>query len=309
MIYTVTLNPALDRTLYVEKLETRRTNRVMREERYAGGKGIDVSRALLVMGVPSVALGFVGGFDGKEFEGRLLNEGITCDFTRIVSETRTNIIIQETSTGQETALLAQGPEIAPTELLDFVEKVSGLQDLTFLVISGSLPRGLTPEVYRRLVQLGNEKKATVLLDTSGSALRHSLLARPAYIKPNREELSELAGTPLPDFAAIVNFSRTILDRVGTVLVSLGAEGIILVSKEQVLHARPPQVEVKSTVGAGDCAVAGFIKGLVEHAPPAECLRWAVAAGTAATLTPGTGLCCEKDIQELLPQITVTPLSL
>lgn len=308
MIYTVTLNPALDRTLYVDELKTHEPNRIAREERYAGGKGIDVSRALLTMGVPSVALGLVGGFDGKEFEGRLLNEGIACDFTRISGETRTNIVIQEASTGTETALLAQGPEVQPAELMDLVEKLERLSDMSFLVISGSLPGGLSSEVYRRLVQIGNSKGATTLLDTSGNALRHGILARPAIIKPNREELAELAGTRFEDLRAIVRFCRTILDRVATVLVSLGAEGMVLVDSEQTLHAKPPKVEVKSSVGAGDCAVAGFVKGLVDKETPADCLRRAVASGTAATLTPGTGLCRCEDIDGLMPRVRVEPVS-
>jgi len=309
MIYTVTLNPALDRTLYVEKLETRESNRVAREERYAGGKGIDVSRALLSMDVPSVALGLVGGFDGKEFEGRLLNEGIACDFTRISGETRTNIIVQETSTGEETALLARGPEIQPAELMNFVEKLERLADMTMLVVSGSLPPGLSPEVYRRLVQIGTAKGVKTVLDSSGEGLRHGILARPAVIKPNREELSKLAGTELTDIPGIVRFCRTIQSQVSTILVSLGPDGIILVDKEQVLHARPPRVEVKSTVGAGDCSVAGFIKGLVNRESPSDCLRRAVAAGTAATLTPGTGLCQCEDIDRLMPQIKVEEIAI
>jgi 6-phosphofructokinase 2 len=308
MIYTVTLNPALDRTLYVETLETEQPNRIAREARYAGGKGIDVSRALLEMEVPSIALGFVGGFDGKELEGRLMNDGIACDFTRIAGGTRTNIVIHEETTGKETALLARGPEVQPSELMDFMDKVERITDMAFLVVSGSLPLGLTSEVYRRLMQIGNTKGATTVLDTSGPPLRSGILARPAVIKPNLEELSELAGTRLADVPAIVRFCRTLQDRVRTVLVSLGAEGMILVDPEQTLHARPPTVDVQSTVGAGDCAVAGFVKGLVNKESPQDCLCRAVAAGTAATLTAGTGLCHCKDIDRLLHQVVVEPIA-
>jgi 1-phosphofructokinase len=307
LIYTVTLNPALDRTLHVESLAPGQSARIRREARYSGGKGIDVSRALREMGTASVALGFVGGFDGKEFEGRLLLEGMACSFTRIANETRTNIIIQDEAAGVETALLARGPEVQPSELMDLITGVERLADVEYLVISGSLPPGLTPEVYRRIITIGTDKGARVILDTAGEALRQGIIARPAVIKPNRRELSELAGRELPGFRPVVEYSRTLLDRVATVLVSLGPDGIVMVTQQLVLHARPPRVEVKSTVGAGDCAVAGFVHGLVLGEPAADCLRRAVASGTAATLNPGTALCCAADIGTILSQVTVEEL--
>jgi 6-phosphofructokinase 2 len=307
MVYTVTLNPALDRTLFVDRLAVGDSSRVRREARYAGGKGIDVSRALVEMGIPTVALGLVGGFDGKEFEGRLLNEGIACDFTLISGEIRTNIVIQEAA-GGETALLAQGPEVQPVELMSFIDRIEKLTGGRYLVVSGSLPRGLTPAVYRRILSIGNEQGLATVLDASGDALRDGIRARPRIIKPNRHELAELAGEELADLPAILRFARKLQDDVPTILVSLGADGILLVESGRGLHARPPQVKVASTVGAGDCAVAGFVAGLLKAEPPADCLRRAVAAGTAATLTPGTGLCCRDDIERLLPAITLSEVT-
>ncbi len=304
MVYTVTLNPALDRTIYVDSLRVHESNRIGREERFAGGKGIDVSRALAAMGTANVALGFVGGFDGKEFEGRLLLEGVSCRFTPIAGETRTNIIIHDEASGSETPLLARGPRVQPAELMDFVARLEALADIELLVISGSLPIGLTPAVYRRLIEIALAKGARVMLDTSGDGLRQGIISGPTLIKPNRSELAELAGTEMPDTGTIVRFSRTLLDRVKIVLVSLGAEGMVYVSAERVLAARPPRVDVKSTVGAGDCAVAGFVHNLLGNKPVEDCLRLAVAAGSAATMCPGTGLCRPEDIAALLPGIEV-----
>ncbi len=304
MIYTVTLNPALDRTLHVDRLTKHDSNRIQREARYAGGKGIDVSRALAGMGIPTVAMGFVGGFDGKEFEGRLLNEGVACDFTRIAGEIRTNVIIHDDSTGDELALLAPGPEVQPVELMDFIGSLERVGDMEFLVASGSLPGGLTPAVYRRIIRIGNDKGVRTLLDTSGKALRDGIQAHPAFIKPNRRELIELAGEELKDIPSIVRFCRTLHRQVATVLVSLGPDGMVLVDSRHALHARPPGVEVKSTIGAGDCAVAGFVSSLLNGENPTDCLRRAVAAGTAAILSSGTGLCRCEDIDQLLPQIPV-----
>ncbi|HDQ98911.1 MAG TPA: 1-phosphofructokinase [candidate division WOR-3 bacterium] len=303
MVYTVTLNPALDRTLFVDTLALGESSRIRREARYAGGKGVDVSRALVEMDVPTVALGLVGGFDGKEFEGRLLNEGVACDFTRISGEIRTNIVIHGDE-GLETALLARGPEVQPVELMNFMDHLEGVNGSGFLVVSGSLPPGLTPAVYGRILSIGRDKGLTTVLDASGEALRTGIRARPDVIKPNRSELAELAGTEPAGPPGILRFCRTIQEEVATILVSLGADGILLVQSGRGLLARPPQVEVKSTVGAGDCAVAGFIAGLARDESPADCLRRAVAAGTAATLTPGTGICCREDIARLLPDITL-----
>lgn len=304
MIYTVTLNPALDRTLYVESLVPGQSCRVRREARYAGGKGIDVSRALREVGSDSVALGLVGGFDGKELEGRLLLAGVACRFTHIANETRTNVIIQDESKGAETALLARGPEVQPSELMDFLDMLEKLPDMNFLVISGSLPPGLTPEVYSRMVTIGNERRARVVLDTTGDALRQGIHARPAVIKPNRFELADLAGRELADVRAISEYAKTLLDQVETVLVSMGADGIVMVTRDRVFHARPPKVTVKSTVGAGDCSVAGFVHGLVVGDSNTDALRRAVATGTAATLNAGTGLCRCADIDTILPEVTV-----
>ncbi len=309
MIYTVTLNPALDRTLHVEALTPGQSTRIRSEARYAGGKGIDVSRALREMGSDNVALGLVGGFDGKELEGRLLLSGVACRFTHIANETRTNIIIQDESGGTETALLARGPEVQPPELMDFLDVLERSPDMSLLVISGSLPPGLTPEVYSRMITIGNERGARVVLDTAGEALRQSLRARPAVIKPNRLELAELAGRTLADVKAIAEYARGLLGLVNTVLVSLGADGIVLVADSRIMHARPPKVPVKSTVGAGDCAVAGFVHGMALGETNEAALRRAVAAGTAATLNPGTGLCRCADIDTILSQIEVNEVKL
>ena len=123
MIYTITLNPALDRTIWVEKMQYDDSNRIEKEERFAGGKGIDVSKVLTVLGVSNRALGFIGGFTGDELEGRLVNEGIQCDFTGIPCETRTNIVINNTGTGSQTFFSARGPGVRPYELMQMVHKV------------------------------------------------------------------------------------------------------------------------------------------------------------------------------------------
>jgi 6-phosphofructokinase 2 len=191
--------------------------------------------------------------------------------------------------------------------MDFLDVLERSPDMNFLIISGSLPPGLTPEVYSRMIGIGNERGARVVLDTAGEALRQSIRARPEVIKPNRSELAELAGRELPDIRSMADYSMGLLDRVKTVLVSMGADGILMITENQVVHARPPRVAVKSTVGAGDCAVAGFVHGMAIGESGTDALRRAVATGTAATLNAGTGLCRCADIETILPRVVVEEL--
>jgi 6-phosphofructokinase 2 len=267
MVYTITLNPALDRTLWIKKIKPDDSNRIEQEERYAGGKGIDVSKVLTTIGISNKALGFVGGFAGEELEGRLLNEGISCDFIRISGETRTNIIVDDIATGSQTIFSANGPEIKPYELMQIIHKVEKLEKPNIVVISGSLPPGIHPEIYHKLVAIARNKGARVILDTDGDALKVGVQGLPEVVKPNIHELSRLVGTELKEIDAITRAALNVHKQgVKIVLVSMGAKGILLVSKSQRYLVSPPKVKVKNTIGAGDSAVAGFIYGLISVCP-------------------------------------------
>ncbi|VAX34366.1 1-phosphofructokinase [hydrothermal vent metagenome] len=305
MIYTITLNPAMDRTLWVERIRPDDSNRIKKEQRYAGGKGIDVSRVLTALGVVNKALGFVGGFAGEELEGRLLNEGIACDFVRISGETRTNIIVNETSTGNQTVFNARGPEIRPYEVMQMIHKVEKVENPEIVVISGSLPPGVNPEIYRKIIEIFKGRGAMVILDTDGDALRVGINGLPDVIKPNIHELGRLVGKELQKQDEIISAANSVLKQ-GTriVLVSMGAEGVLLISEKEQYLASPPKVKVENTIGAGDSAVAGFIYGLSNGKTLKESLTYAVAAGTATTLKPGTALCRKEDFLELVPQINI-----
>jgi 6-phosphofructokinase 2 len=303
MIYTVTLNPALDRNLFVEGIKYDDSNRIMKEERYAGGKGIDVSRVLTTLGVPNKALGFVGGFDGEELEGRLLNEGIACDFTRISGETRTNIIINDTGSESQTVFSAPGPEIKPYELMQFIHKAEKLEDPEMVIISGSLPRGVHAEIYGKIMDLAKEKGLKIVVDTDGDALKSCISRAPDVIKPNLHELSRLSGHDLKNADEIIRTSLEICSRSScTLLVSLGARGILLAKEKELLLATPPGVEVVNTIGAGDSAVAGYVFGMTGEKSVQDSLICAVAAGTATTLRPGPALCTRDDFEELIPRV-------
>ncbi|MDH5202718.1 MAG: 1-phosphofructokinase, partial [Nitrospirota bacterium] len=281
MVYTITLNPALDRTLWVEKIQPDDSNRIEREQRYAGGKGIDVSKVLTTLGVSNKALGFVGGFAGEEIEGRLLNEGVSCDFIRISGETRTNIIVNNMSTGSQTIFSASGPEIKPYELMQIIHKVEKLGKSDTVIVSGSLPPEVHPEIYRKIIEIAKNKGSRTILDTDGDALKVGIQGFPDVIKPNIYELSRLVDVELKELDEIISVAKGVHKQgIGIVLVSMGAKGIVLIGEKEQLLASPPKIEVKNTIGAGDSSVAGFVHGLVKGKSLREALINSVAAGTA-----------------------------
>jgi 6-phosphofructokinase 2 len=301
MIYTITLNPALDRTIWLDELKVDDTNRTTKEEKYAGGKGIDVSRVLINFGVPSVALGFVGGFAGLEIEGLLINEGVNFDFVKISEETRTNIIINTNE--KQIIISAKGPTIPPFELTKLMDKVNNLDNHSYVVISGSLPEGLKPAVYSKIIDIAKSRSATVVLDTDGEALKFNISHKPHIIKPNRHELSRVIGRSLESVEDVVIAAKEV-NRMGIeiVLVSMGKDGIVYVSQNKVMHATPPTVKVINTIGAGDSSVAGFIYAKHMGFSEEDALKYAVAAGTATTLKPGTALATLEDALKIVEQV-------
>jgi 6-phosphofructokinase 2 len=303
MIYTITLNPALDRTIWIERIRDDVSNRILEEKSYAGGKSVDVSKVLKNFGMDNIALGFVGGFAGRELEGRLLNEGIQSDFIRVSGETRTNIIIHEKETGRQLSFNARGPEIRPSEIMQLIERIETLPCARMATIGGSLPPGVSPEIYRKIISLMKRCQTRVFLDVDGEALRQGIKARPDVIKPNIHELSELAGKELKSREEILAAAREINEQgVEIVLVSMGARGILLVTDGKEYQAIPPEVHVKGTIGAGDSAVAGFIYGMAEGKDLKDALIYSAAAGTATTLSQGTALCQKADFDRLVPQV-------
>jgi 6-phosphofructokinase 2 len=303
MIYTITLNPALERNIWIKKIQPDEFNRIELEKRYAGGKGINVSKVLTTLGIGNRALGFVGGFAGEELEGLLVNDGVACDFVRISSETRTNIIIDDVNTATQTVFSAGGPEIKPYELIQLMHKVEKLDAPDFVSVSGSLPPGVHPEIYRKIIEMVKGKGARVILDADGDALKVGIQGFPDIIKPNIHEMNRLVGAGLKEIDDIIRAARRVQKQgIEVVLVSMGAMGMIMVGEKEQCLASPPEVEVKNTIGAGDSAVAGFVYGLSRGKSLEEALTDAVAAGTATTLRPGTALCQKDDFLKLVSRI-------
>lgn len=305
MIYTVTLNPALDRAITVEHLLRDDTTRVISEKHYAAGKGIDVSRVIKELDGRSVALGLVGGYDGLQLEGLLINAGVMIRFTRISGETRTNIILREKNHDRQYVISASGPEISPSEIAELHRGILGIEDMDYLVMSGSLPRGVTPNLYGQLIVAAREKSAFSLLDADGRAMRESIAYRPTCIKPNVHELARLVERDLPADKDILTACDELHEKgISCILVSRGKDGLILSASGVRLKAVAPPVNVESTVGAGDSVVAGFVWAHSQRRPLEDCLRLACAAGTATAMTPGTELCHHPAVEDILPQVVV-----
>jgi len=308
MIYTVTLNPALDRAIVIDRLIEDDTIRVVFETVYAAGKGIDVSRVIKELGGQSIALGFVGGYRGIELEGLLINAGVMTDFTNISQETRTNIILKERSSGRQFVISAEGPEVSPAEIGTLYKRIGQLQAMDYLVMCGSLPKGATPNLYGQLILAGKKKNAFVMLDTDGQALKEAVEYAPHAIKPNIHELSRLVEKDIEKESQILDACELLHEKgIKFVLVSRGKDGLILSTPDMKLKAVAPPVQVESTVGAGDSVVAGFILAHSMGKDLEECLRLGCASGTATARTPGTELCHKKDVDEIINKVQITPL--
>jgi 6-phosphofructokinase 2 len=310
MIATITLNPTIDRTITVHGLELDEANRWTSLRLYAGGKGIDVSRAIHEMGGKTTAYGFIGGATGRTVEILLDEEGVPFSFTPIQQETRTNFIIADTKNSKQTRIDAPGPRISKRELERFRHKIGRIDPKPdLMVIGGSVPPGVPTNIYYDIVKGCKDLVVRCILDSTGQWLKEGIKAKPYLIKPNVHEAEELLDTELPTEEAIVKAVLHLVKMgIEIATISRGKDGIIAATKESIVKAVSPPVKVVSAVGAGDCAIAGLALKLAYGETLLEACRLAVAMGAAAVLTPGTELCHRDDVEKLLPQIKVSEIS-
>ena len=306
MIATVTLNPALDQHVEVDNLVLDDTNRWVSFKRQPGGKGINVSRVLRELGGDTVAYGFIGGHAGDDIERLLKEEGVHTDFTRIKTEIRSNFIITDLKTHRQTRISAPGPRVTPGEFKKLLDRITGLKPRPqYIIFAGSVPPGVPYYIYRELIDRMKVLGIRTVLDAADMWLIEGIHARPDIIKPNVREAQTLLGVELKTEEDIICAVKTIVGMgVGIAAISRGPDGMIIADGNVILKVVPPQVEVMSTVGAGDSTVAGLVFKLSEGGSLEEASRLAVAAGTAATLTPGTELCHKEDVERLLPLVKV-----
>jgi 1-phosphofructokinase family hexose kinase len=304
MIVTVTPNPVLDRTLTVLRIVFNEVVRATASRLDWGGKGFNVSRALQALGVESVAMGFVGGATGQMLERGLRDLGIATDFVHIAGETRTNIVVTDVGAEQYVKVNEAGPTVQAQELAAFFDQTrERVRPGDIWVLSGSLPPGVPLDFYAQLIALVQARGAKALLDSSGEPLRLGCMAGPYLVKPNAVEAEEVTGREIGSDADALGAAEFFLCQgIELVALSLGADGLLLASKQQTVWARPPRMRARNPVGAGDALLAGIAWAMERGLPLEEMARWAVATGTAAAVREGVSVGTRAEVETLYEQI-------
>ena len=306
MITTVTLNPAIDKTITTSRLLPGQVNRGNSVKNIAGGKGINVTKVLRQYGSSVCALGFLGGYTGRFIEEYVEGLGAESAFTQIAGETRTSTNVLSMD-GYVTEILEPGPVICEEEkerfLQTYTEKLAGSR---FVVLSGSSPKGLSTDIYAQLIELAERQKLRTVLDTSGELLVQGVKAKPFLIKPNTRELEYLTGRKLRELSEISEAAlQLVSEGIAHVLVSMGEKGMLYATERKCLYAKAPEVKALNTVGSGDSAVAAAVMALQQEASMEDTLRLCVAISAANTTTLENAVIPKEYAAELLTQIQIT----
>lgn len=307
MILTVTLNPSVDRRYNVEDFEKGGVFRSKETQYTPGGKGINVSKVLSLLGEKPLATGFLGGRAG-EYIGESLNAlNIENDFVNIDGETRSCIAI--ISGNSQTEVLEAGPSINEDELESFFNNYrKQVKKCKFISISGSLPKGLPLDTYKKLIEIAKEEGRDVLLDSSGQALKLAIEASPFLIKPNEDEIQSLLGKKLKGEGDIILAGRELLEKgIKIVIVSLGEKGSLVFHKSDVYKVEVPEIELVSPVGSGDSMIAGFAAGLSRDYNLEETIKLAAACGTLNAMEKETGYIDPSKLDSMMEKIKVKKL--
>ena len=313
MIVTVTLNAAIDRTLSVPNFQLGQRHRASEGSTTAGGKGINIARALKQLGAPVVCTGLAGGRTGTLFVEELTNEGILNDFVRIRGESRTSTAVLDPTSNVYTEINEWGPEVAEDELDVLREKLAYLsKGAAYVVFAGSLPRSVDPGLYGELIREGNRRSLSTVLDSEGEALRLGIEAEPYLVAPNLREAESLVGHEFVDEEDL----STGLDEIA----ELGARNVIITldtgcyalfredrAEDIRLRARAPRLEAVSTVGAGDTLLAAFIAARMNDRSYDDALRSAVATSAASVLEAGPGRFDPREAQRLAAHVALDRL--
>lgn len=305
MILTITLNPSLDRVVWVDKLSRDDSVRIRKEKHYAGGKGIDASRVIKSLGGSTVAMGFLGSFNGLHLEGLLINEGVNCNFIKIAGETRSNIIIFSEEEQGHIALNSSGPEITPYDIALLFQKIDNLSVLpSYVVIGGSVPQGIQPDIYAQLIHKFRSQGVKVALDADNEALRLGIEESPFLIKPNEHEFARLIGREIETDEEYIQLARDLIINKGIeiIILSRGAKGLFVITKDEAYSIVPPKIKVNSTIGSGDSTLAAFLLGLENNKTILESGIMGVAAGAGTAMSPGVELVDRFDYDNLIGQV-------
>jgi len=304
MIYTVTLNPAVDRELTVPAVEFDSVLRAIDARVDFGGKGFNVSRLLKGMGVPSTAVGFLGGKAGEMLQDGLKSLDIGTDFVWVPGETRTNVSIVTQSGGHYIKVNEKGPQVDAAKQEELLKRIESLaQPGDWWVLAGSLPPGVADDFYARIVNVLTKRQSMAVLDTSGKSLRLGCAEKPYLVKPNAEEARALTGLPMETPAEIAAGAAEIR-KMGAqnVVISMGKAGALLQTGEGTWLTHSPKIKEKNPIGAGDSMVGGLVSALTRGLSLKESLGWGVASGAATASLSGTAVGSQKLIEKLLAQV-------
>lgn len=303
MIYTVTFNPAIDYVINVQDFKAGIVNRVTSEEKFAGGKGINVSRVLNNLGVKSKALGFVGGFTGRFIIDSLENQGVSTEFIQVNGDTRINVKLKS---NDETEINGSGPDLNESDLNKLFNMIEKLNMDDYLVLAGNVQKSVPYNIYSVLQQKCAANNVKVIVDTTGDALVSTLSSKPFLIKPNNHELGEIFNLKLTERNEIIKYAEKLKEMgAQNVIISMAEKGALLICDSGVYHASPAKGTVKNSVGAGDSVIAGFLAKYSETMDIIEAFRWGASAGSATAFSKD--LCTKEVLQDCLKQVTVTKL--
>lgn len=305
MYLTVTLNPALDKIVYVENFKIGHVNPIEIRETLAAGRGVDVSKVLRDLGHAVTACGFIGNNHASTFERLCITRSINDRFTRIKGQTRTNIHLLDAD-GHETELLEPAPEISAKEWKDFIERLGQIMEgCDMVAICGSVPHSVTPQMLSEMFTLIERYHLPILVDTHGPALDVALTKRPQLVKFNRENIRLQLGKYNCTIDDITGYAQGLLKMgVQNVLVSLDKDGALLYNKDGIYKADAPQVEVISTIGCGDAMVASIAESLRHNRTAEDMLRHSVAISSANCLTSETAKIDMDIYHDLLDEVKV-----
>ncbi|QCX32915.1 1-phosphofructokinase [Caloramator sp. E03] len=289
MIKTVTLNPAIDKTVEIDNFEINSVNRIKTIMLDAGGKGINVSKVIKVLNGDSIATGFLAGINGQFVKNYLDGLDIKNDFVFINGETRINLKVVDKINNTNTDINEPGNEVSSDDLMMLENKIfNDLKEDSILVLAGSVPCNVKKDIYKKWIEKAKDYKVKVLLDADGELLKEGIKAGPYVIKPNVNELERILDIKINDINDVISSAKSLLDYgIEVVVVSLGEDGAVFVSREKVLRVKGISVDVKSTVGAGDSMVAALAYSIEKGYDLENSASLAVAAATANVASPGT----------------------
>ncbi|MDN3655259.1 hexose kinase [Ferruginibacter paludis] len=305
-IVTITFSPCIDKSTSVAALLPEKKLACATPKLEPGGGGINVARAIKKLGGVATAIYPSGGYTGRYFDHLLEKENIPVVIINSSNETRENIIVYDDSTGNQYRFGMPGTPLNDAEWKACLQAVKDIDDIGFIVASGSLPPGVPLNIYAQLARLAKNKGAKFVVDTSGEALKEAADEGVYLLKPNLGELCTLAGKTALLPADILVVARQIIaaGKCEVLVISMGAQGAMLVTKELAEIITPPDVKRKSTVGAGDSMVAGIVWHLSNGHELMEAVQFGVACGTAATLNEGTQLCNKEDVELIFDQLKI-----